>query len=720
MPRLLRLYLVGCIAITFGYLVLHVREPLRLNVGDPWSDANVLASVDYVKQYGFTAEHVDHDPLISDPYHPTHYPPLAEIAYGVLGKLGVGDIATFRMFALACSALAMWLLFHYARRIWGDPVAVLATALFSTSLLWMMYADSLGRPPIMHAGCFLALWGLVRGIETQQRRHYLAVIVGSFACMFAAYDDWVFLPAGLLFTIYVKRGNPLGRGRRGFVLLCAIGGLAAVLLKSRFATNPGDWQAAIDRTLAAPLPTLVRRYTLVFTPMFWIPFGYTAWRAVRARSLAALVDDGLTWLLAVAVIFLAVSAPDTASPMLQAQPWLPFYAIGSAILIVRLFERGRRWQALAVGWAVVAPVWAFYLMLAHPRALLERADVAQVNAYLAANDRNDFVMSNLMSDGPIQAAFARHSWPAPEADDWMDAHIMQLRALDLFEAAGTDYVHAVIFTTPASRFLDRSLGQLVIHRQLASVTGWPYLIRPRANTIIRDYDERVRKNLDAVGAKRVLHLSNFDLYRIERAAVLALASQGIPVVRELDFGNLASNKHKLLGWGNPWLSTDEQLGWDQAWLVAGEQLGWSKPRPAVNDPRGVTSINRYAACPDPVIQPRAGEPATNACETELTPAGLRLIDQRLVDGAQLMIRVERACDLQLRFELATVSLLAISVNGFKSSSCDPAKQVTFIVPRRSVRPGVNLITLDKHRIGTTAPKAEVVSLAIEPLCEAAP
>jgi len=35
MLRFLRIYLLGCIAISLGFLVLHAREPLRLNVGDP-------------------------------------------------------------------------------------------------------------------------------------------------------------------------------------------------------------------------------------------------------------------------------------------------------------------------------------------------------------------------------------------------------------------------------------------------------------------------------------------------------------------------------------------------------------------------------------------------------------------------------------------------------------------------------------------------------------
>src|SRR5439155_7757187 len=92
MQRLLRIYLVGCMAIAFAYLALHVREPLRLNVGDPWSDAEVVSSVASIKQHGFTTDAIDVDLLIADEYRPTHPAPLPETVYGAIGKLGIGDI----------------------------------------------------------------------------------------------------------------------------------------------------------------------------------------------------------------------------------------------------------------------------------------------------------------------------------------------------------------------------------------------------------------------------------------------------------------------------------------------------------------------------------------------------------------------------------------------------------------------------------------------------
>lgn len=722
MQRLLRIYLLGCMAIAFAYLLVHVREPLRLNVGDPWSDAEVLSSVASIKQHGFTTDAIDVDLLIGEAYRPTHYPPLAEVVYGAIGKLGIaelGGIAAFRLFALAFSVLAMWLLFSWARRIWGDTVALIATALFSTSALWMMYADGIHRPPGALAACFLALWGLVRAIETPMWRYRVAAIAGSFWCVLAGSGDWILVVAGVLFTIYIKRGNPFARGNRRFVVICAAGGLAAAFTMSLFDFGPVEWQpgvlewrTSIDDRLVATLATLLRRCTLVLTPMFWITVVYAAWRALRAPSLTSVLQDGMTWLAAVAAIVLYLHAQDAESPILRVQPLLPFSVIGSAILIARLLERGSIRRALAIVWVAAAPAWGLYIMLSHPRSVLDRDDVAKVRAYLETNDRNDFVISNLKADAPLQVAFDRHTWPAFDTDDDINAHPMRLWMLELFEVTGTDYVHAVIFTTPDSRFVDRSLGQILMPRRLASVTGWPYIVRAKANEIVRDYDRKVLKNLGLVGAKQVLHLDNFDVYRIDRSAVIEATGRALPVVRAIDFSSFGSDKYKLLGWGAPKI-TEEDLG--------------------------ASSIDGHSRCQNPVLERRAGGPAVQGCGTALTRSGLSALDRGFVNRAQLMIRVERACDLRLTLELssparvpaitAVVDLVAqlsqlplkvlpsapigIAIHDFTDWQCEAGDRASFLVPARSVRAGVNVITFEKKRDA----RADVISLAIEPVCD---
>jgi hypothetical protein len=123
----------------------------------------------------------------------------------------------------------------------------------------------------------------------------------------------------------------------------------------------------------------------------------------------------------------------------------------------------------------------------------------------------------------------------------------------------------------------------------------------------------------------------------------------------------------------------------------------------------------------------------NACETVLTRSGLKVLDERSTNHAELMFRVERVCDLRLTLELASSSLLAISINGVTAAPCTPARHASFVVPQRSIRAGVNVLAFEKKRFeprdpwadpktpGTVLkdPRADVRSLTIDPICEPA-
>ena len=677
MPRNLRIYLLACIALAFGYLAVHAGEPLRLNVGDAWTDASVLSAIADVESAG--------------QLRPTRDPPLPEILYGAVGRLvGTDQIMVFRLLALVFSALGAWLLYQYARRMWNDKVAIIATTLTTTSLLWMMFADSIHRPPIMHAACFLALWGVVRALETGLRRHHIAALVGTFVCLFAASNDWLFLPLGVLFTVHVKRGNPFARGNWRVVAVCAAGGLLAVLLRSLFGSDPSSWQTTLDQRDAATYATLVRRYTMVFTPLLWITVGWAGWRALRAPSLKAAIEDGTTWMLVAAVGFACLPPPHPESAMLRTQLLLPFYAFGSALLIARMFDHGR-WlrRMLALAWCVVTPLWGFWLMFSHPREVLDRDDLARANEYLARNDGNGFLMSNLLADGPIQAAFGRRGWTALHHPDPSSAPV---RMLELFEAAGTDYVHAIIFTTPGSRFVDRSIRQ-VVRRPMASVDGWPYLVRAKVNRFIEAFDRNVLRALEAVGAKRVLQLGNFDIYRIDRSTTLETAARSLPVVQRIDFDSLQAVRHQLLGWGDP-----------------------VEP----NETRAtLSSIAGYGRCRNPIAA--STQPARNGCPVVDTANGLDVLDMGGVSRADLMVRVERVCDQQITITFAAPAPVDVAFNGEVVLSCgDPrwgASSVSVRVSQHDVRPGLNIISLDDMQPEPKKLRPEVKSVVIEPICE---
>ena len=686
MPRYFRRFLLACNAITFAYLLWHVHEPLRLNIGDPWADANLVASVTHQAAHSPGASAVPESPL-------------SGTVYGAIARLGVMDIGTFRLFALVFSALGAWALFHYLRRMWTDSVALLGTTLFTTSVLSIMHADSLQSPPLVHAACFIALWGLVRALDSEQLRYYAVTAVGAFVCVFAASYDWLFLASGVLFTIYAKRGDPLARGNFRFVV-AASGGILGWLVTSHAIVVPASWPEPLDDKLVAPFVPLL---TLAFSPMLWVGLACGAWRVARAPSLRAALDDAMSWLIVVAVMLLPVFVPPPGPPMLRVISVLPFFAIGSAVVIAPMLQADRLRRALGIAWIVIATAWSVGIMARYPRAVLDRDDVAATRAYLAKSDGNDFVISNLLSDGVVQAALDRQSWSAIDDNDANTPERDRLRVLGVFAAAGTAQVHAIVFTRPASRLADRSLGQLARVRGLGATTAWPYLHTSRADARIEAYDAKLRRLLDATGAVRVLHFDTFDVFRIDRQAVLDQAGRSLPVTHRLELNRPASNRNKLLGWQGPRLSDTRKVG--------------------------VSSVAGYWACADPLVDARAGEPATSACETVTSQAELRVPDARAVSAAQLMIRVEHACDLRVSIEVEPVTLglladltspvLGISIGGFTASQCASSGKVSFVVPQRFVRDGVNLATFTTRSLDVLTPRADLRSIEVEPMCTAA-
>jgi len=643
MPRVLRNYLLGCIAMASAYLVLHVGEPLRLDLGDAWSDVEIALG------RGSAEAGPSGDVL-------------AGYLYRAIGRLGVHDLSAHRALALALSVLGAWWLFQYARRMWDATTALLATALLATSPLWLETADSLERPPLVLAGCFLALWGTARAIEPGGGRHAAASACGAFVCLLAGSDLWLFLPAALLFTIHAKRGDPFAWRNLRFIAPGALGCLAGVIAG---ALLTGGTAGA---TLAVADPGMVRRAAAVFTPMVWVTAGVACWRALRAATLRRALEDPTTWMLAVTAV--SLTALGTSGRIADALPALPLYAIGSALVIARLLTARGLCRALGLAWAVVAPVWAFVIVLANPRTVLDRDDVDQARAYLARADRNDFVVANLLADSVIELAFGRHSLPAVvRGEDAHDPRLARRWMLGLFESTGTDYLHAVIVRSPATPFQD------------------------------------AQDRLTEVGAQPVLHLRSFDVYRVDRAAVLATAGRSLPVVRRIDFASAASDLHKLIGWSGSVLN---------------------------DDGAGTSRLVGYGACANPIAPLHADTPAPNACETERAPAGASVVDERHVERAQLMIRVDRPCDLHLLLTQAAPSRLwwlprwltstprlGLAINGFTASQCEADPRAEFLVPAAFVHAGINVLTIARRATGPLD-RSELRELTIDPVCAPEP
>jgi len=662
--RYLRIYLLACIGLAFGYLLVHVNEPLRLNAGDAWADASVIL---WLQRHGVT--------------------------------VGALQLTGLRVLSLAFSGLALWMLLLYGRRMWSDTVGLIAVAFTATSLLWLMFADSLQRSSLVHATSFLTLWAIARALEDGLRRHYVAILIGSFVCLVAGPTYWVLLPVGALYTVHVKRGAPFVQGNWYALAVLAVGALAAYVVHSPFTAIPIDWRSALDDRVPATFNILLRRYAVLLSPMVWVTFVWTVWRALRAKSVRAAIEDGTTWLLLALLVSIALALPHAESAALRAQSLLPLYAIGSGILLSTWFDGGTVRRALASAACVLAPLVGFVLVFSHPREVLDRGDVSRANEFFAKNDGNSFVISNLLADGPIEAAFGRHGWSRFKDRDRTSPH---LRMLELLGDTGTDYVHAVIFTTPHSRFVDRSIAQLM---KGTSVDGWPYLVRAKVNRLIRAADRKVVELLDSFGAKRVLQLHNFDVYRIERAAVLERFGASLPVVQRIDFDSLDTIRHQLLGWGDP-------------------------PDKEAKEPKSerpvLSKVLGFSECRNPIAT--TAVPTPNGCTVVTSPKGVEIVDVGWISAADLMLRVDRVCDQQITITLAAPARVSVAFNSRVVFTCGDAQwgtaTISARVPRADVRAGLNILRIsDKQgeaKPGAPATFPEVRSVVVEPICEAPP
>jgi hypothetical protein len=241
--------------------------------------------------------------------------------------------------------------------------------------------------------------------------------------------------------------------------------------------------------------------------------------------------------------------------------------------------------------------------------------------------------------------------------------------LQLFELTGTDSVHAVIFTDPSSRFSDLALSTIAMPRRLWSVLGWPQIARHKSNALIREYDQRVLANLTALRATNVLQLRHFAVYRIDRAATRAAFEERVPATTRIDFDSVDASLHELLGW---------------------DPLRASYATPG-------TTLHGFRRCPD------------KHCKTVATGHGLVVPAAQLAHTGQLMIRVDKACDLALTAAFAGPSEVRFVANGFATASVR-GSPVTVTIPASALSVGVNVIELEDLSPGLTGARVSSIDL----------
>jgi hypothetical protein len=633
MSGALRGLVLGSIAIAYLYLFAHAREPLRLNIGEPSADASAALAID--------GPHVDAAELDS-----ADGPPLSRLVWRGVAKVVGDDVGRLRPFALVFSLLASWLVFAFASRLYGARVGLIATMLFSTSQLWLAHADSIHQAPLVQCTGFLAMWGGARAIETKLLRHYLAVGLGSFACLLTAYDYYLVVPVAVIASVYLKTGHAFPRGQRRLVAIC-VAGCAAAIIATCLVGHPPRLGYGYAGGLMSMLPGLARQATLALTPFVWIALAFHLIIAVRATTLAEAIRDNAAWMFVVAVVSLQWISPGALSRPIALQAFLPFYAIGSALVISQLLGGSAGNRRLAVAWLVAAPLWSFYWMFTQQRAALDHDDVAEAKRFLASNDTNDFVLSNLADRAPLEASLRRHSLDAARING--PTEMMQL-----FELTGAASIDAVIFTDPDSRLTESALSAIVAPRLLWSVLAWPQVVRHKSTAVISDYDRKVFAGLTAAGATKALQLRRFAIYRIDRSATQAILERSVPIASHIDFDTVDAWRHEGLGWGPP---------------------RWSDELPAG------TVLSGFWRCTD------------KPCKTVDVDTGLDVPAARWAQIGQLMLRLPQVCDVRVTATFGGPTAVRFTAGTFSTEQLigSPA---TAMIPARAFTRGVDIIEVE--------------------------
>ena len=577
-----RILLFVAVGGVFAYLLISAREPLRLNWGDPWSDANVLTALNYSSKYGFLAtsftDILDVGPLTSDSYRYTHYPPFAEIFYGTVRKLAGGeplDISVYRFFAIGFAGIGIAAFHRYVARVWGTSLAAWATILCATNLLWVQFADAVHQAPILFSSGMTALAAVPQLVHGKGRLSRVAVAIGTYVCFLTAYDYYFFLPTAALLTARVLGVPLLSKRMLKIAALIAISGALAIATKSIFVSGALGWQGFLEdvhfqfleraTTKFSPdyrsgfVIIIITRWTAYFTPVVFVAALALAWRVLTAARSLGLMGSvrsllfgtnvlrenpaSIAILLAAGLPFIVIFSELSVEQVLPSQVMIPFFAVGSAWCLMWLGSKNER---LAYGAMAGFVAWQAFHMARIPKTFLDRDTTAQIADYLEKNDTSDFLVTNLLSDGPIQYFFGRHLHMPTEVVEHTPNSYMELSS-----KTKSGIIHAVFYEDPETRLIDKSLWYLLPRKSQWAVFGTPYVLRKQALREIADWDARVLEGLRRSGTE-VLHLPGVRVFRLgvnvdARRAELRSKLSGAEPTRYIDFGTPESDVHKLTG-----------------------------------------------------------------------------------------------------------------------------------------------------------------------------
>ncbi len=480
-PAVLAAALVPALLVA-ALFVQRADRPLEQG-GDAYSDANAILAGRNFQSLGFLRTHLL-PVVVPDPSRPepapedyyTRYPPGADLANGVLRRLGVGSLAGWRLVSAAFSlaGLAFW--FLALRRLFGDGVAVagVATYAFNFSFVWLGdsvhhygYSDFL-RSAILYAGVRLA-------DGSGGRRTTAALAAALFLQSLLAFD---YIPySHVLLLLLGATGTRGVRGRR-LLLLAAMPvlGVGLHLLQNAWALGLGESlddmrRAFLQRALASGegdferpgLMSMVRHLVWdshqimglgIASILGLAAVGSATWAATApedARGRAARVTGAIA---ASAAVWFVLMHQHAAEHPYSNRQLLPLASLGAALALHGAWTLGARLArplgfalAAALALGLAADLYLGYLNDANRAAQASRA-------FEVAYARRDDVPPGVTVASNLPA-------PAPPAlSELLGRRVRRVRSLPELETAFGRGARVIYLYSPAAP-IDRPLLELL-------------------------------------------------------------------------------------------------------------------------------------------------------------------------------------------------------------------------------------------------------------------
>lgn len=554
------------------FLAVTITQPLRMNWGDPWSDCNAQNAGHFFVKYGWAKTAftpvLDIEPLTRESLRYTHYPPLPDILNGLQRELyGNADISVFRITAIALSIASLLFFYRWVESLWGTTAASFSLALFSGSLLWLQYADTVHHVPIYSATGFGALLCGSRWITEQKRRYLVGVSVLTFLCFLASYDYVFFVPLTTVTTSLLLEKRLWTSSTRRLYAAVVLGATLAVILKYALVVWAVGWSQFYgdlvfqfqerattkhasnykDGLAEIALLRLWRFFTPLFFVLVALHVALVALRVFardRARRLAAARWTSTPLLVLFAgVPFLVVFSQLFCEQFHPTLLLLPYYAIGGGTLLARCWESPKL-RSLAVGALLIALGWQVHEIASFPKEFLARSDIGAIRTFLDANVHHRFVLTNGATGAPFLYYWNRYalstSQIAPE-------HIARY-AGSLQEQFGDEPVRFIHFTNPEKIDFDK-----YVYGVFATENRWRWIANPGPTRdewqpVVRARDDAMVARVSQYGVLE-LDTGTAQIWRIEPQRVKDLLDKKVmeSPTTSIDFGSVASEDNKVYG-----------------------------------------------------------------------------------------------------------------------------------------------------------------------------